>query len=127
MIRNIPIKYSDELLVKELEEFKGKYDCLYLPYDAEKNGNRGYAFINFVHPFHILQFYEKFEKKAWNSFDSKKISELNSAKFQGIAEIKKHARNYKSEKKPLFFPIFESFEELEIPNVYYIKLNFSIT
>jgi hypothetical protein len=120
MIRNIPIKYTDEMLVKELEEFKGKFDCLYLPYDIIKNGNRGYAFINFAHPYHILLFYEKFEGKSWSFFESKKICELNSAKFQGIAEIKRHSRNYKGQKKPFFFPIIDLNANLEIPNVCFI-------
>jgi hypothetical protein len=117
MIRNIPIKYTDEMLLKELEEFKGKYDCLYLPYDYEKYGNKGYAFINFIHPLHILLFYEKFEGKTWNYFESKKICELNAAKFQGITEIKRHARNYRGQKKPLFFIILNNSANLEIPMV----------
>ena len=58
MIRNIPIKYTDKMLQKEIEEFNEKYDCLYMPYDYEKGGNKGYAFINFIHPLHILMFFE---------------------------------------------------------------------
>jgi hypothetical protein len=117
MIRNIPIKYTDDMLLKELEEFKGKFDCLYLPFDYEKYGNKGYAFINFVHPMHIVLFYEKFERKTWNYFESKKICELNAAKFQGITEIKRHARNYKGQKKPLFFFMLNNNSNLEIPMV----------
>ena len=102
MIRNIPIKYTDSILIKDLEEFKGKYDCLYMPYDYEKKGNKGYAFINFVNPLHILYFHEKFNGKKWPLFESSKICELNSANFQGIYEIQKHSKNYKGYKKPLF-------------------------
>ena len=103
MIRNIPIKYTDEMLLKELEQFENKFDCLYMPYDFENIGNKGYAFINFINPLHILLFYEKFQGKSWSKFESKKICELNFANFQGIAEIKKHANNYKGIKKPSFF------------------------
>ena len=103
MIRNIPIKYTDNILIKDLEEFKGKYDCLYMPYDYEKKGNKGYAFINFVNPLHILYFHEKFNGKKWPLFESNKICELNSANFQGIYEIQKHSKNYKGYKKPLFY------------------------
>ena len=103
MIRNIPIKYTDNILVNALEEFKGKYDCLYMPYDYEKKGNKGYAFINFVNPLHILYFHEKFCGKKWPLFESSKICELNSANFQGINEIQKHSKNYKGYKKPLFY------------------------
>jgi hypothetical protein len=117
MIRNIPIKYSDEMLLLELEEFKGKFDCLYLPYDAEKRGNRGYAFINFNHPLQILYFYEKFEGKKWNYFESRKICELNAANYQGINEIKRHARNYRGSKKPSFFPCLDNLANLEVPMV----------
>lgn len=104
------------MLLKELEEFKGKYDCLYLPFDFEKFGNRGYAFINFVHPMHIVLFYEKFERKSWNYFESKKICELNAANYQGIAAIKGHAKNYK-QKRPLFFFMMNNNSSLEIPKV----------
>ena len=103
MIRNIPIKYTDTILINALEEFKGKYDCLYMPYDYEKKGNKGYAFINFVNPLHILYFHEKFCGKKWPLFESSKICELNSANFQGIYEIQKHSKNYKGYKKPLFY------------------------
>ena len=103
MIRNIPIKYTDEKLIEELEEFKGKFDCVYMPYDFEKGGNKGYAFINLIHPFHILLFKEKFQNKTWTHFESKKICELNNANFQGISDIQKHAKNYKGLKKPIFF------------------------
>jgi hypothetical protein len=103
MIRNIPIKYTEEMLLKELEDFIGLFNCLYLPFDFERDGNRGYAFINFCNPFCILDFYEKFEKKSWLYIDSKKICELNLANYQGINEIKRHAKNYKGQRKPLFF------------------------
>ena len=104
MIRNIPIKYTDEILNEALVEFQGKYDCLYMPYDYEKNGNKGYAFINFVNPLHILYFYEKFNGKKWVYFESSKICELNCAHFQGINEIQKNAKNFKDLKKSCFNP-----------------------
>ena len=108
MIRNIPIKYTDQILTNALNEFNGKYDCLYMPYDYEKNGNKGYAFINFVNPLHILYFYEKFNGKKWIHFESSKICELNVAHFQGINEIQKHAKNYKGQKKPNYYSIDEN-------------------
>ena len=119
MIRNIPIKYTDEMLLKELEKFINKFNCLYLPYDFEKKGNRGYAFINFINPFHILLFYEKFQGKIWSKFESKKICELNLANFQGISEIKKHAKNYKGLKKPSFFIVTDNNNNnIEVPKKY---------
>jgi len=122
MIRNIPIKYTDEILIEALNEFNGKYDCLYMPYDYEKNGNKGYAFINFVNPLHILYFYEKFNGKKWLHFESSKICELNCAHFQGINEIQKHAKNYKGQKKPSYYSRTESNESMIIPSKYLVKL-----
>ena len=121
MIRNIPIKYTDQILTNALSEFNGKYDCLYMPYDYEKNGNKGYAFINFVNPLHILYFYEKFNGKKWVHFESAKICELNCAHFQGINEIQKHAKNYKGQKKPNYYSINEN-ENMIIPLKYLPKL-----
>ena len=103
MIRNVPIKYTVEVLEKELEYFVGKYDCIYVPFDYENGGNKGYAFINLIHPYHVLLFYEVFQGKCWTFFESKKICELNYANFQGINEIMKHAKNYKGIKKPTFY------------------------
>ena len=119
MIRNIPIKYTDEKLNEEFKEFHGKYDCLYMPYDYEKNGNRGYAFINFVNSLHILLFYEKFNGKKWIHFESSKICELNMAHFQGFNEIQKHAKNFKELKKTNFS---KRNENMVIPSKYLSKL-----
>ena len=120
MIRNIPIKYNDKALEKELEPFEGKYDCLYMPFDYENGGNKGYAFLNLKSPYHVLLFYEVFNNKCWMFFDSKKICELNYANFQGIEEIQKHANNYKGSKKPNFYKSNESDNnnKIEIPYKY---------
>ena len=120
MIRNIPIKYNDEHLEKELELFEGKYDCLYMPFDYEKGGNKGYAFLNLKSPYHVLLFHKVFCNKCWMFFESKKMCELNFANFQGIDEIKKHAKNYKGSKKPRFYinTNNENNNIIEIPSNY---------
>ena len=119
MIRNIPIKYTDEILNETFRDFYGKYDCLYMPFDYEKNGNKGYAFINFVNPLHILLFYEKFNGKKWMHFESSKICELNMAHFQGVSEIQKHAKNFKGLKKVNYNKINEN---IIIPIKYFSKI-----
>ena len=119
MIRNIPIKYSDDNLEIELKQFEGKYDCLYMPFDYEKGGNKGYAFLNLKSPYHVLYFYEIFNNKCWLFFESKKICQLNYAIFQGIEEIKKHANNYKGAKKPRFYiSTNDDNNKIEIPYKY---------
>ena len=123
MIRNIPIRYTDKMLINELEEFKNKFDCIYLPYDYEKKGNKGYGFINFIHPYHILLFHEKFQHKTWTYFESKKICELNAANFQGRSDIEKHAKNYKGTKKPIFFNEIDTSKiSIEVPIKYFKKV-----
>ena len=119
MIRNIPIKYTDEILNETFKDFHGKYDCLYMPYDYEKNGNKGYAFINFVNPLHILLFHERFNGKKWVHFESPKICELNMAHFQGVNEIQKHAKNFKGLKKVSYNNINEN---IIIPIKYFSKI-----
>lgn len=120
MIRNIPIKYNNKVLEQELEPFEGKYDCLYMPFDYEKGGNKGYAFLNLKNSYHVLLFYEYFQEKCWNYFESKKICELNFANFQGINEIKKHAKNYKGTKKPTFYinTNDDNKNKIEVPKKY---------
>ncbi len=118
MIRNIPIKYTDKVLEDELQQFKGKYNCLYMPFDFENGGNKGYAFLNLTNPYHVLLFYEVFYNKCWKYFESKKICDLNYAIFQGIDEIKKHANNYKGSKKPNYYPEDKNKDIIEIPSKY---------
>ena len=121
MIRNVPIKYTIKVLEKELEYFYGKFDCLYIPFDYENGGNKGYAFLNLINPYHVLLFYEVFQGKCWSFFESKKICELNFANFQGIHEIKKHAKNYKGLKQPTFYNnvnYANSNKNIEVPKKY---------
>jgi len=121
MIKNIPIKYDTKILLKELEHFDGKFNCLYMPYDYSKNGNKGYAFLNFVNPLHILLFYEWFHGKSWLFFESKKICDLYYANYQGIEEIKNHAKNYKGNKKSF---LFIDLDEENINNIIEIPIKY---
>ena len=88
MIRHIPNKYSYQNLLEEINIVcKDKYDCFYLPLDSENNCNLGYAFINFIHPLHIVFFYHTFKSRKWLHFNSYKECDLSFAKYQGKYEL----------------------------------------
>ena len=76
MIRNIPNKYSQEMLIDFLNEthkvcarsfttIQGKFDFLYLRMDFKNKCNVGYAFINFVDPKCVLTLADRILGKKW--------------------------------------------------------------
>merc|ERR1711988_1642203 len=84
MIRNIPNKYSQQLLLNEINtNYVGCYDFFYLPIDFKNKCNVGYAFINFMDPLHILEFFKEFNGTRWRNFNSEKVCSLSYARIQG--------------------------------------------
>ena len=52
--------------------------------------NKGFAFINFSHPLHLVNFAIEFKGKKWRKFNSNKICDIVYAKMQGRDELMKH-------------------------------------
>ena len=110
---------SEELDV----EFAGKYDVFYLPLDFINKCNLGYAFINFVDPFHIIKFFDMYRGKKWRRTRSEKVGDMAYAKFQGKAELIAHFErssilNFDSEdKRPKILPTPNPLPLIEIPLV----------
>jgi hypothetical protein len=50
----------------------------------------GYAFINFVDAIFILKFFEEFNAKKWEHFNSEKICELTYGRIQGKSSLVDH-------------------------------------
>ncbi|KAJ3051492.1 hypothetical protein HK097_007505 [Rhizophlyctis rosea] len=94
MIRNIPNKYTQQMLIDFLNEtHKGQYDFLYLRMDFKNHCNVGYAFINFVGAAAIISFIERAVGKRWAKFNSDKICTLSYANIQGREGLVEKFRN----------------------------------
>ncbi|CAD8061435.1 unnamed protein product [Paramecium primaurelia] len=111
MIKNIPNKYTVQMLQDLIDNrHNNYYDFLYLPIDFKNKCNMGYAFINFVHPYYIIQFYKDFHDNGWPHFNSEKICELRYARIQGRQALVQHFQfssvmNQKDKKlKPVIVP-----------------------
>ncbi|XP_057750489.1 protein MEI2-like 3 isoform X1 [Arachis stenosperma] len=94
MIKNIPNKYTSKMLLAAIDEkHKGTYDFFYLPIDFKNKCNVGYAFINMLSASHIIPFYETFNGKKWEKFNSEKVASLAYARIQGKAALVNHFQN----------------------------------
>ncbi|KAM5587785.1 protein MEI2-like 5 [Rosa sericea] len=94
MIKNIPNKYTSKMLLAAIDEnHRGTYDFLYLPIDFKNKCNVGYAFINMLSPSHIIPFYEAFNGKKWEKFNSEKVASLAYGRIQGKAALVTHFQN----------------------------------
>eukprot|EP00262_Sarcandra_glabra_P006435 TRINITY_DN1874_c0_g1_i1.p1 TRINITY_DN1874_c0_g1~~TRINITY_DN1874_c0_g1_i1.p1 ORF type:complete len:879 (-),score=189.07 TRINITY_DN1874_c0_g1_i1:587-3223(-) len=94
MIKNIPNKYTSKMLLAAIDEnHRGTYDFLYLPIDFKNKCNVGYAFINMTSPSQIIPFYQAFNGKKWEKFNSEKVASLAYARIQGKAALVTHFQN----------------------------------
>jgi hypothetical protein len=83
MIRNIPNKYTQAMLLQEIDmNFKEAYDFFYLPIDFKNRCNVGYAFINFMDCRRIVPFYREFNGQRWKNFNSEKVCAISYARIQ---------------------------------------------
>lgn len=111
MVRNIPNKYTQQMLLSEFKENghgPGVIDFFYLPIDFKNRCNRGYAFINFVNFHDILDFHRRYFGKQWRTFNSDKKCDITYARIQGKAAMLKRFENSAlmdkdDEYKPLVF------------------------
>ena len=111
---NIPSYFRPLDLAKKIDEKFGIspqkenriYDFIYIPFKKNKNRkeslNSGYAFINFVHPKHILKFYTYFHGKHLKSKSSGKVCIITFALKQGAC-IKCNNSEQEDNDKYMFF------------------------
>ncbi|ESW11316.1 hypothetical protein PHAVU_008G019500 [Phaseolus vulgaris] len=94
MIKNIPNKYTSKMLLAAIDErHRGTYDFVYLPIDFRNKCNVGYAFINIINPDLIIPFYQVFNGKKWEKFNSEKVASLAYARIQGKSALIAHFQN----------------------------------
>ncbi|GAB2280771.1 hypothetical protein Dimus_015397 [Dionaea muscipula] len=94
MIKNIPNKYTSKMLMAAIDErHRGTYDFIYLPIDFKNKCNVGYAFINMIDPRRIIPFYETFNGKKWEKFNSEKVASLAYGRIQGKQALIAHFQN----------------------------------
>ncbi|RKP25121.1 RNA recognition motif 2-domain-containing protein [Syncephalis pseudoplumigaleata] len=94
MIRNIPNKYTQKMLIDTINEtHRGQYDFLYLRMDFRNHCNVGYAFINFIDPRSVISFAMHHVGRRWNRFNSDKICRISYANIQGKQSLIDKFRN----------------------------------
>ena len=98
MIKNIPNKYTQKMLLALMEErFAGMipfpFDFFYLPIDFKNRCNVGYAFINMTSPHAIPALVEEFHGRRWPKFNSEKICRVAYARIQGKNALVQHFQN----------------------------------
>jgi RNA recognition motif-containing protein len=109
MIRNIPNKYTQKMLMSDIDtNFRSMYDFFYLPIDFKNKCNMGYAFINFIDPIQILDFYAHYNNKKWDKCNSEKVCQIKYGRIQGksalIARFQNSSLMHKEEFcRPLIF------------------------
>ncbi|KAF8017605.1 hypothetical protein BT93_H2711 [Corymbia citriodora subsp. variegata] len=116
MIKNIPNKYSQKLLLSMLDNHcihcneqigeghceddddrrpLSAYDFVYLPIDFNNKCNVGYGFVNMTTPQAARRLYKAFHLRHWEVFNSRKICEVTYARIQGLEALKEHFKNSK--------------------------------
>lgn len=94
MIRNIPNKYSQKILLRLIDlRFRDKYDFFYLPIDYKHRCNVGYAFINFFESSPIVDFFKLLNDKKWDKFNSEKVCKITYARLQGQDALLDHFKS----------------------------------
>lgn len=133
MIKNVPNKFTKEHFLSIFNKrFEGKFNLFLLPTDVKEKKNYGYAFINFISSFYILNFYNTFHGKRWENTNSVKVCEIVYSKIQGVPRMIKHypvkvmyLKDYHEESKeetelnyPQFSAIAQNVPKPEIPVIF---------
>jgi len=86
MVRNIPVRYTQDMLLKEWPNDTGMYDFLYLPICIDRKRNVSFAFINFSSTEFALEFHKTWHKQRLQNFSTRKPLDISPADVQGRDE-----------------------------------------
>ena len=103
LIKNIPLGYQLKDLLNELltnEYLKGKFNFFYLPFNRRKNQNYGFSIINFTNPFHVILFYEMFNKKKFLKYITEKGLELSYITYKNT-----HSSSIQEDNNEILIPL----------------------
>jgi hypothetical protein len=96
MLRNIPNKYTQRMLLSVVHELgfnQTCFDFFYLPIDFRNKCNVGYAFINFLSNDVARQFFKGLDGYQLRAFNSDKVCAVAWARVQGLQANIEHYRN----------------------------------
>jgi len=114
MVKNVPAKYTQRMLLKEFREQgikAGSYDFFYLPVDFKSRANLGYCFLNFRKPEQAQDFRATFHGYMPTRLNKRsKVFYICQAKVQGLpANVESFrssgvmGRSVAPEYQPMFF------------------------
>jgi len=119
MLRNIPNKYSQELLLEHIREYMPYIDFFYIPIDFKKNCNLGYAFVNFTNGRAADEFVARYDGNRLPSYrKSPKVLAVQRARVQGLdANVQKFRSSaVMGSNSDAFKPLlFRDGEQVEFP------------
>ena len=93
MVKNIPNKLTQEMLLDMLGPLKERLTFGYVPVDFQNNCNVGYAFLDLVDLDAVVALYERLHLSRWERYRSRKVCEICYARIQGKEDLTRHFRN----------------------------------
>jgi hypothetical protein len=95
MVRNIPQGMSQNEMLEKLEEVVPGVNFLYLPVSRRRQGNVGYAFVNFINGDKAEECLREFQNTKLSGHKSSKTLDIGFAQLQGF---KQNVRFYRRSK-----------------------------
>eukprot|EP00931_Biecheleriopsis_adriatica_P053480 TRINITY_DN31305_c0_g1_i1.p1 TRINITY_DN31305_c0_g1~~TRINITY_DN31305_c0_g1_i1.p1 ORF type:complete len:326 (-),score=79.35 TRINITY_DN31305_c0_g1_i1:93-1070(-) len=84
MVRNVPVRYTQDVLLSEWPAQTEGFNFLYLPACIKKKCNSSFAFVNFVSPEAAQSFAKRWHQKRLKLYHSRKALDISLAEVQGL-------------------------------------------